>query len=798
MKQFLTALYILLILVPFAHAQKGKIEGRIYNAVNNEPLPFSNILITGTGTGSTSDFEGKFIITGIDPGFYSLTVSSLGFETVITEEIQVNTNKPAYIDVPMRESDITLNEVQVTAKRFRKTEESPVSLRTLGASEIENSPGANRDISRVIQNLPGVAALPGQPRNDIIVRGGASNESRFYLDDVEIPYINHFSTQGASGGTNGILNADFIREVEFYSGAFPVSRGNALSGIFNFMQKDGNSEKLKFRGSLGASETSLTLDGPAGENTSYIVSVRRSYLQFLFKAIGLPFLPTFNDYQLKVKTRINDRNEFKLISIGALDQFRLDTKLKNPTEYQQYILNYLPVYEQWSYAIGGVYKHYRDNGYNTLVLSRNMLNNRIYKFNNNDDSDASKLQLDYISQETENKLRFESYLRTPGDWKFIFGAGAEQAGYSNDTYRKIFTPMGEDSITYISVLEFYKWNVFAQGSKAFFSKRLVLSMGIRTDAATFSAKTGNPVDQLSPRFSASYILTDKLNLNFNTGRYYQLPTYTTLGYRDNRNVLVNKENGIRYIEADHLVAGFEYLPDKMSKLSLEGFYKQYRYYPFSVADSISLAHKMIDFGTLGDEEVLPVSEGRAYGLEFLLQSRLKNDLNLVVSYTYAISEFLDKNGDYRPTGWDNRHIFIATITKKFKKNWYAGLKWRYAGGLPYTPYDLEQSELTTAWDLKGQPYMDYDRLNSMRFNAFHQLDFRVDKSYYFKKSSLKIYFDVQNAYNFKSEEQARITNLDEAGKPVFNPAGNDRYMLREIPSEGNGTILPTLGIIVDF
>ena len=83
--------------------------------------------------------------------------------------------------------------------------------------EIEKSPGANRDISRIVQAYPGVAFSPAGYRNDLIVRGGSPSENRFYLDGIEIPNINHFSTQGASGGPVGIINADLIREINFYT-----------------------------------------------------------------------------------------------------------------------------------------------------------------------------------------------------------------------------------------------------------------------------------------------------------------------------------------------------------------------------------------------------------------------------------------------------------------------------------------------------------------------------------------------------------------------------------------------------
>ena len=280
-------------------AQEGRVQGRIFDRNSNEPLPFANIIVEGTTIGSTSDLDGNFLFTGLDPGFIRLRASYLGYKQELSVEIQVTNSKTSYIEIGMEPLDTQLEEVVIEASPFRRTEESPVSLRRIGLSEIESNPGSNRDISKVIQSFPGVGSTVSF-RNDIIIRGGGPNESRFYLDDMEIPNLNHFATQGASGGPVGILNADFISSVNYYSGAFPAKRGNALSGVFEFTQAEGNKEKPKFRVTVGASEMALTSDGPLGEQTNYIFSVRQSYLQFLFDAIGLPFLPTFNDYQLKL------------------------------------------------------------------------------------------------------------------------------------------------------------------------------------------------------------------------------------------------------------------------------------------------------------------------------------------------------------------------------------------------------------------------------------------------------------------------------------------------------------------
>lgn len=780
----------------------GEIEGRVFNSKNNEGVPFANVVIYQTTIGSASNFDGEFLFTGIKPGFVRLQVSAVGFKTYISEEIMVTNAKKVNINIPLEETSIAIEEVVVKPSPFRKTEESPLSLRRIGLKDIEKSPGANRDISKVIQSFPGVASTPVQ-RNDVIVRGGGPSENSFYLDGVEIPTINHFATQGASGGPVGIINVDFIREVDFYSGAFPANRGNALSSVLELKQRDGNKEKLEIQGTLGASEVALTLDGPINEKTTFIFSARRSYLQILFAALELPFLPTYNDAQFKVKTRFDEKNELTLIGLGAIDQFDLNLDA-NDTEEQRYILNFIPVNEQWSYTVGAVFKHYREKGYDTWVLSRNALNNRSYKYQDNNEVD-SLLTFDYFSEESETKFRYENTTRNDNGYKINYGAGLEYAHYTNDTYRKQFVGNATQTINYYTLLDLWSWSLFGQISKEYFGDRLSLSLGVRTDANNYSSEMSDLLSQISPRVSASYNIKPDFSVNFNTGRYYQRPAYTTLGFSDATGNLINKTNGLKYISVDHLVGGFEYLPDDESVISLEGFYKYYRDYPFSMNDSIALSNKGADYGSFGDEEVLSIAEGQAYGIELLARHRNLWGFNVVFSYTLVRSEFKEFNDNLKltstfiPTSWDNIHLLNLTATRDLKRNWQVGFKWRFIGGSPYTPFDENKSSLITAWNARGREYLDYTQFNALRLDPFHQLDIRVDKQYFFNKWSLMFYVDIQNLYNFKSDEPDKlITQTDQNGNVLIDPDDPTRYDLKRIESDGSGTVLPSLGIIVQF
>lgn len=784
-----------LLSVPFIYAQNGVIKGRVTDAISNQPVVFANVSIEGKAAGAVTDTAGNFSISQVESGFINVKVSYLGYETQIFRDVQVTNAKPAYIEIKLQPASQQLNNVIVKVSPFNSTPESPVSLRTIGLAEIERNPGGNRDISNVLKSFPGVASTPAF-RNDIIIRGGSPSENRFYLDGVEIPVINHFQTQGASGGPVGIINVNLLRNVDFLSGAFPANRGNALSSVLEFNQVDGNSERWKYRFALGSSDAAFKAEGPVSKKSTFIGSARVSYLQFLFGALKLPFLPTYYDYQFKYKVKFNQKNELSIISLGAIDRLRLNLK-DNDTEKQRYLLGILPVNNQWNYTIGAVYKHYGEKGYHTVVLSRNMFNNRVYKYANNDESSENNKILDYRSRESENKLRYE-YITRRGTWRIIAGAGLEYARYTNQTYNRIVTPAGPDTISFSSVLHLWQASVFTQVSKSFFRERFTISAGLRMDNNDYNAQMLNPLNQLAPRLSMSIRVTDWFRINANGGRYTQRPQYTILGYGNGQGGLLNKNNDIRYIRADHAVAGLEFIPGTNTRITIEGFYKWYSNYPFSLRDSVSLANRGAGYTVVGNEPVDSRSKGRAYGVEFLAQQKLWKGFYGIIAYTYVVSEFQDAKGNYIPSSWDNRHLLTLTAGYKFKRNWELGARWRYVAGAPFTPFDTAFSLQKPVYDIYQSGIEDNSKLNSQRSRSFHQLDLRVDKSWFFKKWSLNLYLDVQNVYNFKFKGPDYLSiERDAAGQGISDPANPNAYRAKFLPNT-TGTVIPTLGFIADF
>lgn len=785
--------FLLLLSVTIGFAQKGTIKGRIFNAKNNEPLEFCTVFIQGSTIGSTSDLDGNYIFTGIKPGFYRLVTSSVGFEPTVSPEIQVSGNQTVFVDIPVTEKSLELREVVVNQPLTLRKLASPVSLLTIGVQDIEKSAGVNRDVSKVLQSLPGVGSTSPQ-RNDLIVRGGGPSENVFYLDGVEIPVINHFATQGSSGGTVGVINPDFVREINFYSGAFPANRNNALSSVMDIQQRDGSTDRIHTSATFGASDAGVTLDGPLGKNATFIASARQSYLQYLFKAIGLPFLPTYTDFQLKTKFRFGIHDELSIIGIGAIDDMTLNKDIANPTESQNYILAYLPIYQQWNYTVGAVYKHFSEHYNDTWVLSRNMLRNASFKYQDNDES-KPKTQ-NYLSDEAENKLRFErNYSDLPV--KLLVGAGLKYAHYTNETYRQVLIAGVPTALNYQTDLNLLGYQAFLQASDTYLDESLRLSFGLNVSGNNYNKNMANPLRQLSPRISASYALTEQWNLNANLGRYVMQPSYTSLGFRGVGGDLVNQNENVTFTGSNQAVLGLEYKPSLKVRFTLEGFYKAYDHYAMSVAEGISMASKGTEYGQVGDEQIVTNGKGRAYGVEFLAKVWELDGLNVSSTLTLFKSEFTNAAGVYLPSSWDVGRLFNLQASYKFGKSWNLAGRWHYSGGSPYTPIDEALSSVKTVWDSRHLPYIDYSRYNSERLGLSHMLDLRLDKEFYFKKWMLDLYMDVQNVYAYKNESSPIYTNLDTNGSPVTDSSDPSRYVLRQIPNFG-GTVLPTLGIMVKF
>ena len=807
----------MLLLIPtLLHAQnRGSISGKVIDKLTQKPIPNTNIVLEGTGKGTAADSNGLFRITEIELRTYNLIFTTIGYKTEILYNITINAGNENFVNVELEPEAGGLEEVVVRANKRTvraATLETPLSVQRLTTEEIKTNPGGNFDISKVIQTLPGVGggAGGGGFRNDIIIRGGGPGENVFYLDGIEVPVINHFQTQGSSGGPQGILNVSFIEDVKLSSSAFDARYDNALSSVFQFKQRTGNPNNVQGNVRLSATELAGTFEGPLSNNkkTTFLASARRSYLQLLFSAIDLPIRPNYWDFQTKITHQVNKKTIISFIGIGAIDEFRF-AEIKNATPEKLYIINSNPIINQKTYTVGVTLKRLINNGFLNIALSRNSFKNKIRQFEDNKTQLPSQQILSVNATEAENKLRLDINKNRNG-WKIAYGGMLQLAEYNNETFTVFRKELRDSSgniiqpnvsINFNSPLNnFLKYGAFLQLSKRFFDNRLGVSGGLRTDMNSFTTEGNNPLQTLSPRISFSYVLANKWTANASIGSYYKLAPYTILGFADNNQNLVNKNS--QYQQSDHYVAGIEYLPNDGLRFTAEGFYKKYNNVPVSVRNGISLANLGSDFNVLGNEAVNTNGKGNAYGLEFFAQKKLTNRFFGIFSYTFYRSEYSGANNVLVPSSWDNKHLLSVTWGYKFPRNWELGLKFRYQGGAPYTPYDEAASR--TNYLSQGQGIFDYAQLNSLRLTAFNGSDVRIDKKWNLKKTTIDLFLDVTNWYIAKSTAVPSYTFKRNADNSAFVTTdgralqANGSNAIPVLLKNDEASVQPTIGFIVEF
>lgn len=721
-------------LLPFTvWAQTGAIRGTIADAVTKQPLPGVTILVSGTTLGAVTDVDGAFSIERIPVGVVSLRVSFIGYNPVTKTDVVVQTSRPTLVSIELEEAVSEAAQVTIQASIFAPKSDAPTSIRTISAEEIRRTPGGQGDISRTLLSLPGVIS-GADNRNDLLVRGGGPGENAYFLDGIEIPQINHFATQGATGGALGMVNVDFIASTDFYSGGFPARYGDALSSLLIIDNRPGSPDRMAGDFTISAADAGLNLDGPLGNKGNWFFSARRSYLQFLFQAIGLPILPSYWDFQTKLEYNLDKNNRISFIGLGAIDNFEFDVP-DDPTFEQEEIVARIFDNDQWNYTNGLTWRHLIKDGFVNVALSRSM---NEFRF-----ADKNEQTGDYVfqntSQEAENRLRIDADKRLSKQLTLGFGGGTTFARAATAFTQKP-TPSTPYELNFNTSIKLWKNFAYAQAIAKSADGKLTSTLGLRYDGNSFLK-----AHELSPRLSAAYTFAPNWTLSASVGVFNQSPEYLTMAVQQN-GVYVNQN--LPYIKTMHYISGLAWQARPSLRLSVEGFYKDYRNYPVSKASGLSLANLGGDYGFVGAEPVEAIGKGRAYGLELFAQKKMVERFYGLASYAMVWSEFSDKNGTYAPSNWDIRHAFSLTGGYRIGKKWEIGAKWRITSGYPFTPYDLAKS--AQEYPITGRGVQDFSRLNTERMPGYQRLDVRVDRRFFFSKWNGVVYLDIQNVYNHQN------------------------------------------------
>ena len=758
MKFFTIFFFLFIPTVIFAQTIEGKLYGRIVEFATKQPIPYANIRVVGTGFGTASEQNGYYKIENLPVNTYSIKVSFVGYNSEIKSDIVIISGKPFELNFELTPQTIELGNVTVTSDYFRKDILEATSIRNFSYEEIRRSPGGYEDVIRALSVLPGVAQADAG-RNDLIVRGGAPSENLYIINGIEIPNINHFGTQGATGGPLSYVNLDFVRETSFSTGGFSALYGDKLSSVLNINLRDGREDRIGGKATVSASQFGLNLEGPITQNSNFIFSARRSYLDFIFKAANFAFVPEYYDVLLKADLNTHAQNAFSFIFLSAFD----DIKYFNDTEDQRYDNSRVLGTDQIQYVAGLTYTHLLTSGFLKLALSRNYVD---YDGKQND----SLLNPIFRnkSKEEENSLRADLVLKVGKVSEINLGGIAKYIETDYDILLPTFVTTFGDSLPLTSLKtknNYTKLGVYSNYNTLLFEK-LTLNLGLRLDAFTAL----NKKSYLSPRFSLSYNLTNLTNINFSTGIYYQSPSYIWLEAYES-----NKE--LKMIRADQFVLGFDHRLTADALLKLEIFYKDYKNYPASkIRSYLVLANtgagysgSSDNFASFGLEPLNDKGFGKARGVEISLQKKL-SDIPYygIFSFTYSKSDFTPLDNIERAGSYDQTYILNLSGGYKFDEFWELSSKFRFASGKPYTPFNSDGTQLVYNY-------------NTHRMKSSHSLDIRVNKRWYFNNWTLITYIDIQNIYNNKN-----ISSI--------------RWNSREMKTDETSSIglLPSIGISAEF
>jgi hypothetical protein len=751
-------------------AQTATITGRVVDAATRAPLAGAVVSVQPQGLQALTDDQGRFRIEGASTGMLSVEASFLGYAPAVETSVMGRSSRPTFVELELRPVAIELEGITVEADLFRAREDSPTSTQRLTEVEIRRSPGGLGDISRTLLSLPGV--LGGvDNRNDILVRGGGPGENAYYVDGIRVPQINHFATQGTAGGALALVNADFIQDVTFFTGGFPVRYGDALSSVLLIQNRPGSPDGVAGDVTLGASEAGLTLDGPLGSRGSWLFSLRRSYLQFLFEALDLPIRPDYWDSQMSLVWEPNGRDRFTFTGIGAIDEFGIvppgpDADFET-REIVQRVLNN----DQRTFTVGGGWR--RLAGRDGILRARVSHSYTDYRFSD-DDTDGVRI-LTNRSLENESRLEVEGEMGVGPGLRIAAGGELVRASIDTDVFvRALPGGINPGDVAFGTEFGFWRPALWAQG--IWQPGRLAATAGLRLDGVT---ALDHPW-ALSPRASLRYATDAGVDLTLAAGLFHQSPSKLSLSVEDDG---VRANTGLRQLRNWQLVGGVDWRVNPGLRVRTEGFFKAYQRMPVLAADPrINLANLGDDYGFVGGEALLPLGKGRAYGAELFAQQKLTASLYFLGAYTLSWSEYAGADGILRPSSWDRRHSLDLTTGYRFGEGWEVGAKLRALSGLAVTPWDLAASEQTYA--LSGRGVRDWNRVGAERSPAYSRLDLRVEREWFFGGWDLVVYLDVQNVLN-RANSFGFIYTEDPTYPDRLRP-------LESVP------FLPTFGFSVEF
>ena len=741
-----TIFCLLLIGAVSGHAREtGTLTGRVTDAHTQQPLFGVNIVVLETDRGTTSDADGAYTIRDLPVGTYGIRFSYIGTKPRVVTDAVIKSAAPTFVNVDLEPELIQAQGITVKAGYFAAQQDPQPSLTALSREEIRRFPGGFEDVVRTISTLPGVSINMAGGRNDIIVRGGGPSENLYLINNIEVPNINHFGTPGSTGGSLSFVNLEFVDDVAFSTGGFGARYGDKMSSVVALTLVRKRPERFESKWTVSATQYGFDVEAPLKQKGALTLSARKSYLDLIFKAAGLPFIPVYTDYNLLLNYDLTPKDKLFLIGFSAVDNVDRNQETLENRVFNEGLLDNT----QYKGITGINYRRLLPAGYMDATASVNLSRFRLSQIDQNQNvyfrSDAdeweSALKLQYFQSlgKRVTLLSGLSFKRVRNDNRTVFA----DTIYDRSGNRLSPSGLGLPAESRIDATG-AKHAAFLE-AEWILNPRVTLNAGVRADYFDFIRSPWI----WTPRFSVKVGVFDRHSVRASAGIYAQAPSYVWTVNESNRD--------LRALRNRMAVLGWDFIPREDTRISLETYVKRYSDLPAGILpginDYVVLTNTGISFGGREDDfqsfglyRLVPLGKGRSNGAELLVQKKFSDTpFYGLFGLAYNRTEFTAMNGLTYPGQYDQRVIFNLSGGYIFNDKWEFSAKFRAFSGVPYTQVYRPSANPLNPGSIQNLP----QEYLSSRLEPGHQLDIRVDRIFNFKKATLIVYADVQNVYDFK-------------------------------------------------
>lgn len=794
MKSFGLFLTVILLAGTVAHAVEniesllssevsaGTLKGSVIDEKTLDPLQGANISIEGTQRGTTAEADGIFIISDLPAGTYNIIITFIGYTDKRLDNLKVNEGEILDLAVIlMAEEAITLEAIVVTPGSFAIMGEGPISRQTLGSEELKNMSFAE-DITRAVTRLPGVSS--NDYSSKFAVRGGEADEVLMTLDGMEL--YEPFHQRDFAGGLFSLVDIETIQGIDLLTGGFSSEFGNRQSAVFNMRTKQIEDGGRHTSTGLSIMQARIYTDGTFAQNKgNYILSARRGMLDQTFKLIGQEEItPVFYDMMGKVEYKLSPKNVLSFHALQAGDKTAVrDIK---PEAYDIYDTDYGNTYAWLTLK----------SFYNKELFSRSLLYAGLISHNRY--GDAKKYELADKTLFSLSDERSFNFFGVKQDWDWMVSERLYlKSGFDfkqlNADYKYFFSINdlrinSSDSLFYYSDLNDIHTKPTGQQASAYISARfpllekLFIESGLRYDYASYTN------DNLwSPRASFAYAFSKTTFLRGAWGYYYQTQFINNLDVNHNH----SKFNPAEL--SKHYVVGFEHLFDNGISIRLDGYYKD--------ISRISTTYQNLRdpwevfSETRNDVVELDFNGAAAKGIELFLKYDMGKRISWWFSYSLAKAEedirslefdgLLIKRTGTLPRINNQLHTIYCDLNYRPNNKWHFNLSWQFYEGWPLTTYTYNSKTLDNG-DLHF--YQIHNEFRAEQYPAYHRMDLRVNRHFYFNFGRISTFLHIINLYN---RENLRKFDLD------VDPDGQGGYKIVEDHLYWFG-LTPVLGVSCEF